>query len=139
MPAVIFPLGREGFANGEIAWGVATIKIALCRGYTYDDADKFVSDLASVTQVAVATLGTKTFALGVCDAADFAYPQVAAGAACPALIIFQASAVTGGADVAATSQRVIAYIDNSTGLPVTPNGADISVAFDNGVNKIFKL
>lgn len=137
--AVLFPLGREGFAGAEIDWDTAVIKIALCRGYTYDATDKFVSDLAAVTQVAVATLGTKTIALGVCDAADGTFGTVASGAACDVLIIYQASAVTGGADVATTAQRVIAYIDNSTGLPVTPNGGEITFAFDNGVNKIFKL
>ena len=55
--------------------------------------------------------------------------------------MFQASAVTGGADVAASAQRVIALIDSSTGvaLPVTPNGGDITVAWDSGANRVFKL
>ncbi len=53
--------------------------------------------------------------------------------------MFQSSAVTGGADVAATAQRLIAYIDTATGMPVTPNGGDITIAWDNGANKIFKL
>jgi hypothetical protein len=137
--AVLFPLGREGYANAEVAWYTATIKMALCRGYTYDAADKFVADLASVTQVAVATLGTKTYALGVCDAADGTFGAVNAGAACDCLIIYQASAVGGGADVATNAQRLIAYIDNGTGLPVTPNGGEITYAFDAGAVKIFKL
>jgi hypothetical protein len=53
--------------------------------------------------------------------------------------LFQSSAVTGGADVAASAQRLIAYIDTATGLPVTPNGQAIGLTFDNGANRIFKL
>lgn len=41
-----------------------------------------------------------------------------------------------GAD--ATSP-LIALIDTATGLPVTPNGGDITIQWDSGANKIFKL
>ena len=34
---------------------------------------------------------------------------------------------------------LIAMIDTATGLPITPNGGDIIVTWDNGVNKIFKV
>ena len=34
---------------------------------------------------------------------------------------------------------LIAYIDTATGLPITPNGGDIIVTWDNGTNKIFKV
>jgi hypothetical protein len=39
----------------------------------------------------------------------------------------------------AATNRLIAYIDTATGLPVTPNGANITAVWDNGANKIFKL
>ena len=32
--------------------------------------------------------------------------------------------------MAASAQRLIAYVDSGTGLPVTPNGADIQVVFN---------
>jgi hypothetical protein len=138
--AILFDPGREGFLKGEIRWdGTAVIKMSLCRGYTFSAAHKFVSDLSGVTQVATVTLGTQTATNGVADAADAAFTAVGAGAACTQLIIFQASAVTGGADVATSAQRLIAYIDNATGLPVTPNGGDINFTFDSGGNRIFKL
>ena len=57
------------------------------------------------------------------------------GDPCEALIIYKHT----GTD--ATS-RLIAYIDTVTGpaaLSVTPNGGDITIVFDNGANKIFKL
>jgi hypothetical protein len=137
--AVLYGPGREGFLKGEISWNVATIKMALGRGYTFDATDKFVSDLTSHTAVSTVTLGTKTVTDGVADAADASFSAVGAGAACPYLIIYQASAVGGGADVATSAQRLIAYIDNAAGLPVTPTGADIAFTFDAGTNRIFKL
>jgi hypothetical protein len=77
----------------------------------------------------LAPSGRKTVTNGVADAADVTFIAVTAGAAIPALIVFQSSANTGGADVATTAQRLIAYIDTATGLPVTPNGQNITVSF----------
>jgi hypothetical protein len=54
-------------------------------------------------------------------------------------VLFQASAVTGGADVAASAQRLIAWIDTGTNIPVVPNGGDVNITWDSGANKIFKL
>jgi hypothetical protein len=34
---------------------------------------------------------------------------------------------------------LIALIDTATGIPVATTGGDITVYFDNGANKIFKL
>lgn len=140
--AVLFPLAREGFLTGEIDWDTATIKVALMRGYTYNSAHKFMSDLTGAGATIVATtaaLGSKTTTNGVAGAADTTFTAVPTGAACSSLVIYQSSAVGGGADVATTAQRVIAYIDNATGLPITPNGADINVTFDTGASKIFAL
>jgi hypothetical protein len=133
--------GREGFLLGEIDWDTATIKASLCRGYTFSAAHKFVNDAttAGASLVATATLGSKTGTGGTADAADSTFTAVAAGAAITSILIYQSSAVTGGGDVAATLQRLIDYIDTATGLPVTPNGGDIVVAWDNGANKIFTL
>lgn len=142
MANALWDPGREGCLLAEIDWDTAVVKAALVRSYTFSAAHKFVSDLTGAGGVLVATsaaLGSKTGTAGVADAADVTFTAVPAGAAITSLIIFQASAVTGGADVAATAQRLIAFIDTATGLPVTPNGGDITVAWDNGANKIFKL
>jgi len=141
----LFDLGREGFLAGEIDWDTAVIKSALVRGYTANMAThKFVSDVTGAGGTLVATssaLGSKTVTSGVADAADVTFSAVASGSAIQNILVFQASAVTGGADVAASAQRVIELIDTTTGvtLPVTPNGGDIVVAWDNGSNKLFKL
>jgi hypothetical protein len=137
----VFDPAREGFLKGEIAWtGTPTTKVSLLRGYTYDPADKFVSDVTATGTIhATVTLANKTNTNGVADADDITFTAPSANLTDHVLLIYQASAVGGGADVAASAQRVIALIDTANGLPVQPNGADISVAWDNGANKIFKL
>jgi hypothetical protein len=141
MPSALFDPGREGFLGGEIDWDTATIRAALVRAYTFSAAHRFVSDLTTAGGVlhANVALGTKTITAGVADAADSVFTTPAANASGHIIVIYQSSAVTGGADVAATAQRLIAHIDTYTGLPVTPNGADITVAWPNDANRIFKL
>lgn len=142
MANALFDPAREGFLGAQIDFDDATIKAALVRGYTFSAAHKFVSDLTGAGGTLVATsaaLSSKTIANGIADAADITFPIVAAGPAIAAMIVFQSSAVGGGADVAQSAQRLIEFIDNATGLPVTPNGGDISVVWDSGANKIFKL
>jgi hypothetical protein len=134
--------GREGFLAGEIDWDTAVIKASLVRGYTFSSAHKFVSDVTGAGGTLVATsaaLASKTVTNGTADAADVTFTAVPAGAAITGIAIFQSSAVTGGGDVAATAQRLIAWIDTATNLPVTPNGGDVSLAFDSGANRIFTL
>lgn len=145
MATALFTPAREGFLAGEIDWDTAVIKMALVRGYTFSAAHKFVSDVTTAGGVLVATSGaltSKTIAGGVADAADVTFsavPAQAGNAAITSLIIFQSSAVTGGADVAATAQRLILFTDTYGNLPIVSNGGDIAVAFDNGANRIFAL
>lgn len=142
MANALFDAGREGFLDGSIDWDTAVIKVALVRGYTFSAAHKFVSDITTASGVLAATsaaLASKTVTGGVADAADITFTAVASNAGNHSLLIFQSSAVTGGADVAATAQRVIGWIDTGTNLPIVPNGGDVTIAWDNGTNKIFKL
>jgi hypothetical protein len=137
-----FDPARAGFANAEIDWDGAVIKATLLRGYNFNAAHQYVSqiDAAGGTRwTGPQTLTSKDATAGVLDAADISFPAVTAGTAYSAILIYQASAVGGGSDVATTAQRLICFIDTATGLPVTPNGQAINVQFDNGVNKIGKL
>lgn len=142
MASALYDPGREGFLDGTIDWDTGVIKCALVRGYTFSAAHRFVSDVTGAGGTLVSTsaaLTSKTVTGGVADAADVTFSSVPAGAAIPAILVFQSSANTGGADVAATAQRLICYIDTATGLPVTPNGQNITVAWDSGTSRIFKL
>jgi hypothetical protein len=138
----MFNPAREGFLIGEINWSTGVIKAALVRGYTLDVTDKFVSEVTAAGGTLHATsaaLASKTAIDGIADAAAVTYTTPAASANDHSVLIFQSSAVGGGADVAASAQRLICWIDTATGVPVQPNGSNITLTFDDGPNKIFHL
>lgn len=133
MANALYDKGREGFLDGSIDWDTDAIKCCLVDTGTYTVDLANHNDLADVTGI-VATSGnltSKTVAAGVADAADVTFSAVS-GSSVEAIVIYQDTGV-------ATTSRLIAYIDTATGLPVTPNGGDITIAWDSGANKIFKL
>lgn len=135
MTKTLYNEGREGFLRGEISWNTNTIKtVAVTAGYTFSQTHKFLSDVpgGAVRVFTTAALANKTTTAGVADADDPAATSPATGPAVTALIYY---ADTG---VEATS-RLIAYDDEATGLPFTPDGGPVQITFDNGANKIFKL
>lgn len=136
MANALYGKGREGFLDGSIDWDTGDIRVALIDTGTYSlggniDVHDFWDDAVAGLVGTAQSLASKTVTLGVADAADVTFTAVT-GATIGALIIYQWSGSN------ATS-RLIAYIDTGTGLPVTPNGGDIIVVWDNGANKIFKL
>lgn len=135
MPNALYDKGREGFLAGEIDWDADVIKAVLIDAADYTvnlAAHQFLSDIPLAARVATsAALTGKTVANGVADADDLTLSAVS-GDPAEALVIYQDTGTEG-------TSRLIAYIDTATGLPVTPNGGDITVAWDNGSNKIFKL
>lgn len=133
MANTVFNPAREGFLAGEIDWDTAVIKVALVRSYTVSAAHKFVSDVTGAGGVLGATsaaLTSKTVTSGTADAADVTFTAPAANGSNHSLLVFQSSAVTGGADVAASAQRVICWLDTGTNLPITLNGGDVAVAWN---------
>lgn len=141
MANAVFPKAKEGFLDGSIDLDTAVIKVALVRGYTYSSSHEFVSDVTATgtLHATSAALSSIDVTDGVFDAADVTFTTPATDSNDHALLIFQSSAVGGGSDVASSSQRVIAWIDSGTGIPIKPAGGDITVVWDNGSNKIFSL
>jgi hypothetical protein len=83
----------------------------------------------------VATSGafaSKTFTAGVFDAADVTLVAVT-GDPFESIVIYDNTPAT------EATKDLIAFIDTATGLPTTPNGGDITVQWDAGANRIFKL
>ncbi len=140
MANAVFPKALEGFIKGAIDLDTAVIKCALVRGYTYTSTHEFVSDVVNTGTIngTSAALSSVSVTNGVFDAADTTITASASGSN-HGLLLFQSSAVGGGADVAQSAQRVIAYYDTGTGLPIQPGSGDVSVTWDNGTNKIIKL
>lgn len=131
----------EGFIAGEIDLDTAVIKAAYVRGYTFSAAHKFVSDVTGAGGTingSSAALTTKTVTGGVFDADDTSVTTTAS-AVNHGILLYQSSAVGGGADVAASAQRVIAWYDTGTGLPIQPGTGATPITWDNGTNKILKV
>jgi hypothetical protein len=138
----LFDPGREGILDDTISMSVGVIKAVAVRSYTFAASHKFISDVTGAGGVlhgTPQTLASKTYTSGVFDAADVVFTALGSNASNHAILLYQASAVTGGADVAATAQRLVGYIDTGTNFPIVPNGGDVTIQWDNGTNKIFKL
>jgi len=129
----LYPKGREAFLAGDLDWDANNIKVVLVTsGYTYSDAHQYLSSIAGGNRVATSgNLASKTVTEGVADAADVTFSAVS-GSQVTQFVIYQDSGVEG-------TSRLIAHIDTASGLPLTPNGGDITITWDNGNNKIFKL
>lgn len=136
MANALYDNGRKSFLAGELDWDADTIKLTFvdAADYTKDLANHdFYDDIPSASRVATSGAFTsKTTTAGVADAADVTVTAVS-GDPFEQIVIWEDDA---GAE---TADRLIANIDTATGLPLTPNGGDVTVQWDNGSNKIFKL
>jgi hypothetical protein len=139
MASALYGKGREAIA-GSLDLSVDDIKAVLVHNsaggtsYTVSiDVHQFLSDIGSASRVATSgNLASKTLTLGVFDAADITFTAVT-GVQVDLIVIYKDTGVAG-------TSPLIAYIDSaSSGLPVVPNGGDITIQWDNGANKIFKL
>ena len=133
MANALYSKAKEAFLNGSINMVANTISIALVDTgvYTYSATHQFRNEVSNSAVISSTTLANKTITNGVFDADDATFSSVT-GANCEALLIFQDTGIQ-------TTSRLIAYIDSATGLPILPNGGDISVAFSSGSSKIFAL
>lgn len=100
--------------------------------YTVDtDAHDFLDDVAAAARVATAALGGQSVSTNVFDANDVVFSAVT-GDSVEAMVLYKHTGTE-------STSRLIAYFDTATNMPVTPNGGDITVSWDNGANKIFAL
>lgn len=135
MANTLYDKARERFLRGQINWDTDTMKVCLVDKNVYTPnftTHEYLSDVSGSAIIAPGvTLTGKASTSGAADANDVTFTAVS-GAESEALIIYKDTGDT------ATSP-LIALIDSATGLPITPNGGDIIVVWDNGANKIFKL
>lgn len=137
MANALYDKGREAFLGADIDWLADNIKVVLVRSYTpntstHDFLDDVTGGGGGTIVATSSNLASKTATNGVADAADVTYTAVAAGAACNHLVFYKDTG-------SAATSNLIAVVDTATGLPITPNGGDITLVFDSGANKIFKL
>ena len=135
MANTLYDAARQRFLEAQINWMTDTVKVILVStsAYTPQTAvHQYLSDISGTARIAgPVTLTAKATAGGAADAADCTFTSVS-GATINAIVIYKDTGTE------ATSP-LIAYIDTATGLPITPNGGDIIVTWDNGVNKIFRV
>jgi len=131
----LYDKGRQKFLEGNIAILTDAIKIVLVDSadYTADLVNHdFLDDIPAGGRVATSgNLAGKTSTDGVFDATDVTLTAVT-GDPSEYIIGYKDTGV-------ASTSPLLWFIDTATGLPVTPNGGDINVIWDNGANKIFKL
>ena len=112
MANTLYDTSRQMFLEGQLNWADDTVKVALVdtNAYTPNVAShKFWSDISSSARVTQPVQLTSKTTTG------------------------------GAADAADVTSPLLFFIDTATGLPLTPNGGDVIVTWDNGVNKIFRL
>ena len=135
MANTLFDYCRQRFLEAQINWMTDTVKVILVStsAYTPQTAvHQYLADIPVSARIAgPVTLTAKATTGGAADAADCTFTSVS-GATINAIVIYKDTGTE------ATSP-LIAYIDTATGLPITPNGGDIIVTWDNGVNKIFRV
>ena len=134
MANFIYDNAREEFLGGALSWSSDDIRVILidAADYTASAAHTNLSQVPAAARVATSgALTTKTITAGVADADDVTFSSVT-GDQSEAILIYQHTGTE-------SNSTLIAYIDSATNLPVTPNGGDITVTWDNGANKIFKL
>ncbi len=133
MANAIYPLYKQALldasANTDLNDG--TVKVALIdtATYPYNSAHEFYSSVSGVVGTPQ-TINNTTVTNGLFDGDNVTYTAVSGNSA-EALLIYIDTGAAG-------TSRLVAWIDTSvSGLPVTPNGGDITITWN--ASGIFQL
>lgn len=126
MANTLYPKWKEALLqNSSNSALTGTVKVALVDTgtYTYSASHEFLSSVTGRVGTDQTIGATKSYTDGVFDGGDLTYTAVT-GNSVEALVIYVDTGVAG-------TSRLVAYIDTGvTGLPVTPNGGDITVTWN---------
>lgn len=133
MANAVYPLYKQALLGGQSNIDIdgGTVKAALVDTgtYTYSAAHDFLNDISGVVGTAQ-TIANTTVTNGLFNGDDVTYTAVS-GATAEAIVIYIDTGAAG-------TSRLVAYIDTGvTGLPVTPNGGDITITWN--ASGIFQL
>ena len=136
MANALYDSAREAYLTGAMNWMADDIRFALVRGYTFNATHTSLAAVVAAGGTLVSQTGSaatgKSATGGVADADDVLFSAVASGAACQSVVVYR----DGASDAL---RSLIAFFDTGAGLPVTPTGSDITIVWDSGANRIFKL
>jgi len=133
MANALFEKAREALLKAQIDWINDSISVVLGDSGVYTvnlTTHQYYNAMSAGTIAGPVALASKAVTSGAADASDVTFSAVS-GASIEYIGCYKV--VTNPAD-----SPLIFYIDTATGLPITPNGGDIIVTWDNGANKIFK-
>ncbi len=126
MADAIYPLYKQACLDGTAEdLGSVDIKAALVDTgtYTYSATHNFLNDVSGVVATS-GNLSGKSVTNGTFDAGNVTWSSVS-GSSAEAIILYYDSG-------SPSTSRLICYIDSASGLPVTPNGGDITCTWDAG-------
>jgi len=129
----VYPKYKEVILGAGCSFSTLNIKVALVSTkYTYSAAHQFLSSILSTQAVKKSTtnLASKTVTSGLVDAADITLASVS-GVKVNAIVLYRDTGTSG-------TSNLILYT-TAVGLPFTPIGSNITIAWDNGTNRIFQL
>ncbi len=134
MANALYTKAKQHLIDGTIDLDTNDIRAILVDGADYTPnlaTHETLADIPAAARVAVSgALQSKTVTDGVFDAADITIAAVT-GDQFEYIALYQ--------HTGAESALLLLLIDTATGLPCTPNGGDITIQFDSGTNRIFKL
>lgn len=126
MANAIYPIWKaallQASANSALT---GTVKAALIDTgvYTYNAAHDFWDDASAGLIGTAQTIANKTYTSGTFDGDNVTMAAVS-GASVEAIIVYIDTGT-------ASTSRLVCYVDTGvTGLPVTPNGGDITIAWN---------
>ena len=133
MASYVYDTGRNAFLNGLLTWNTGPITVALVgSAYTpVSSTDQYFSTVSTsggVIGTPVALTGMSSSA-GVANASPVTTATIATGSTITGIVIYNNTGTT-------TTSQLIAY-ESVTSTPT--NGGTITLTWDTGVNKIFKL
>lgn len=139
MSNALYDNARARYLIGVSSWMTENIKAILVDTTVYSvnlSAHQTIGDVGTVGSspcfiTGAVALTNKAAVAGAASAANVTFSAVTGNTA-DAIILFNDTGTV-------STSYLIAYIDTGTGLPITPNGGDIIVTWDTGVNKVFKL
>lgn len=125
MADAIYPKFLEALldASSNVDLNDGTVKVALIDTgtYSYSSAHDFYDDVSGVVGTPQ-TIANTTVTNGLFDGDDVTFSALS-GDTVEALIIYIDTGTPG-------TSRLVAYIDSYTGLPLTPSGTDVDIAWD---------
>lgn len=133
MAARLYLKGKENLLGGNVDLQNDTIVALLVTGQYIPntDSDETRAAIPSSAIIAEETLASTKITDGVFDADDLVFTEVV-GPPIRYIVIIK------DADIYSQA-KLIALIDDAPQFPITPDGSNITIQWDNGANKIFSI